>query len=410
MSTTTTNILIVGASLAGAKAAETLRADGHSGQITLVGDEPARPYERPPLSKDLLRGSADASAPFVHEEGFYAEHDIDLRTATNVVAIDLDAHEARTESGDRLPFDQLLLTTGSRPRRLQVPGADLQGIHTLRTLADAQELHDLIKPGLRMVIVGAGWIGAEVAASARQLGAEVTLLDPQSVPLERVLGLEVGTVYRDLHAGHGVEIRPGTSVTGFRGATHVEAVTTRKGEIPAELVVVGIGIEPRTELAVAAGLEVDNGIVVDEHLRTSHPDVYAAGDVAAAWHPTLKRRLRIEHWSNALNQGITAGHNLAGTPTVYDRMPTFFSDQYDLGMEYVGYPTNWDRVVFRGDPATGAFLAFWLDGGHVAAAMNANIWDVGSQLADLVARRAAVTPEQLADPTVPLAEVGGATA
>ncbi len=401
-----TTVLIVGASLAGAKAAETLRADGFDGPVILVGEEPVHPYERPPLSKELLRGEGKEGQPFLYPESFYAELGIDLRTGTTVTGIDLSRHVATTDRGT-IRFDRLLLATGSEARSLRVPGAELAGVLTLRTLADVARLRDALGQARQVVVVGAGWIGAEVAASARQLGSAVTMVDPLTTPLERVLGPEVGGRYRDLHTAHGVDFRPGVSVTGFAGNTTVEAVRTADGDIPADLVVVGIGARPRTELAEAAGLDVDGGVVVDEHLRASHPDVYAAGDIAAAWHPILGRRIRTEHWSNALNQGIVAGHNLAGTPTEYDKIPTFFSDQYDLGMEYVGHPERWDRVVIRDGVDAGSFLAFWLDEGRVVAAMNANIWDVGSALGDLVRTGARVDPDALADPSIPVEQLAG---
>lgn len=402
-------VVIVGAGLAGAKAAETLRDDGYDGRITLFGAESARPYERPALSKTFLRGEGDPDEIYVHPADFAASHDIALRTNTRVTALDTTAHVVTTEEGERVPYDRLLLTTGSSPRRLGVPGADLDGIHVLRTVEDATALRDVLKPGTPVTVVGAGWIGSEVAASARQLGAEVTVVDPLSVPLEHVMGTEVGGVYRDLHLQHGVEFRPGTRVEGFLGDEHVRAVRTDQGDIETSVVVVGIGAEPRIDLARAAGLDIDGGVVVDERLRSSDPHVYAAGDIAAAWHPHFATRLRIEHWSNALNQGITAGHNLLGADQVYDRTPSFFSDQYDLGMEYRGHATHWDEVVLRGDPSDGAFCAFWITSGQVTAALNANIWDVGDALEALVRTPIAVDPRALADVDTPLDELMSGT-
>lgn len=395
-------VVVVGAGLAGAKAVETLRADGYDGAITMLGQEPVRPYERPALSKSYLRGEGDPDEIFVHTADVASSLDIDLRTSTRVAALDLEARTVITEAGEPVEYDRLLLATGSRPRRLDIPGVALDGIFTLRTVADARALHDALVPGAMVVVVGAGWIGSEVAASARQLGAEVTLVDPQSVPLERVLGPEVGAIFRDLHAAHGVHHLPGTKVEAFLGVGSVRSVRTSAGDLPASVVVVGVGAEPRVELARDAGLAVDNGIKVDEHLRATDPHVYAAGDIAAAWSPRLKQRLRVEHWSNALNQGITAGHNLLGADEVYDRTPTFFSDQYDLGMEYRGHATTWDRVVFRGNPADGSFCAFWLDHDNVVAAMNANTWDEGAALEALVQSLGTVDPMALADLDVPL--------
>jgi 3-phenylpropionate/trans-cinnamate dioxygenase ferredoxin reductase subunit len=395
-------IVLVGAGLAAAKAAETLRSDGFDGALTMLGQEPVRPYERPALSKSYLRGAGDPDAIFVHSADVARDLDVDLRTSTRAVSLDRGSRTVTTDSGESVPYDRLLLATGARPRRLDLPGADLDGIHSLRTAADARALHDALVPGAMVVVVGAGWIGSEVAASARQLGAEVTIVDPLTVPLERVLGPEVGAVFGDLHVAHGVTHLADTKVEAFLGDGAVRSVRTSSGDLPASVVVVGVGAEPRVELARDAGLRVDDGVEVDEHLRTTDPSVYAAGDIAAAWNPRLQARLRVEHWSNALNQGITAGHNLLGADEVYDRTPTFFSDQYDLGMEYRGHATAWDRVVFRGDPSDGAFCAFWLDRGHVVAAMNVNIWDQGAALDALVRAPGTADAAALADLAVPL--------
>lgn len=398
--------LIVGASLAGAKAAETLRAEGFDGRVILIGEEVERPYERPPLSKDHLRGQAEPGSIFVHGEGFYAEQDIELRSSTRITALHPGESRVQSYDGELIDYDRLLLATGARPRRLNVPGSDLDGIHYLRTVQDCDRLRAALASASRLAVVGAGWIGSEVAASARQLGVEVVLVDPMATPLQRVLGPEVGAVYRDLHAHHGVELHPDTSVDAFVGHHAVEGLRTVQGEVlAADLVVAGIGVEPRTELAAAAGLDLDNGIVVDEHLQTSAPGVYAAGDVAAAWHPDLGQRIRVEHWANALNQGIVAAKNMLGVPTVYDRVPYFFSDQYELGMEYAGYTTSWDQVVFRGDPAAGEFIAFWLGDGRVLAGMNANIWDVNDALQDIIRSRHPIPVDRLADPAIPLADL-----
>ena len=298
------SVVIVGGSLAGAKAAEALRKDGYDGAIVLLGDERQRPYVRPPLSKDYLRGETEADAVFVHRAAWYTEHDVDLQLSTAVRAIEPGAREVILADGRRLAYDRLLLATGSSPRRLEVAGRDLGGIHYLRTLQDADAIRAAATTARRAVVVGGGWIGSEVAASLRMLGVPVSMVAPGSVPLERALGMELGTVYRDLHAEHGVRLLMNQHVAAFRGRAAVEAVETAEGaRIAADLVVVGIGAEPRTELAVAAGLAVENGIAVDEYLATSEPRIFAAGDVAAAWHPLLKARLRVEHWDNARRQG-----------------------------------------------------------------------------------------------------------
>jgi 3-phenylpropionate/trans-cinnamate dioxygenase ferredoxin reductase subunit len=398
--------VIAGASLAGAKAAETLRAEGFEGRLLLIGAEEARPYERPPLSKEYVRGEAGREKVYVHDEGFYAENDIDLQLGRRVVSLDTSSSQVALDDGERLRYDRLLLTTGAQPRRLAIPGDDLDGVLYLRSVEDSDALRERLDRGGVVVVVGAGWIGAEVAASARQRGLEVTLLAPAAVPLERVLGAEVGAIYRDIHADHGTRLLLGTGVAAFEGDTAVERVRTSDGrELGCDFVVVGIGVEPQIELAHKAGLLVDDGILVDEHLRTSAPAVFAAGDVASAHHPFYGERIRVEHWDNALNQGPAAARNMLGRGQAYDRLPYFFSDQYDVGMEYSGFARAWDRVVFRGDPAGREFIAFWLAGEHVVAGMNLNVWDVTDPIQRLIRDRVAVDDRRLADPDIPLEEL-----
>ena len=395
--------VIVGASLAGAKAAETLRSEGFDGEIVLIGEEPDHPYERPSLSKAFLRGESGADEAFVHGEGFYRENDVTLRVATSVNAIDVKQRTVCLEGRAEIRYDALLLATGSRARRLSVPGADLAGIHYLRTLRDAHALRDAVSTATRVAVVGAGWIGSEVAASIRQRDVAVSVIDPGEVPLRHVLGPEVGAVYRDLHVEHGVEFHLGSGVDAFVGDSAVEGVRTSDGvAIPADLVVVGVGAEPRVELARAAGLDVDGGIAVDPQLETSVPGVFAAGDVAAAFHPLFGRRIRVEHWANALNQGVTAAKNMLGTHTPYERIPYFFSDQYDLGMEYSGYAPTWDRVIFRGDPSTREFIALYVRDDKVVAALNANVWDVTESLQALIRNESPADDARLADLNIPL--------
>lgn len=407
---TTQTFVIVGGALAGGKAAAELRSEGFDGRVVVVCDEPDVPYERPPLSKEYLRGEAEKEKAYVHPEEFYAENEIELLRQTSVTAVDPGRSSAQLADGSELSYDKLLLATGAAPREIPVPGADLDGVCYLRTFADCEVLRDRLKQSPRLVVVGAGWIGAEVAASARQLGADVTVVEPMAVPLERVLGPEVGGVYRDVHLEHGVELLLGTGVEAFEGDGVVQRVRTSAGRsLECDFVVVGIGVTPRVQLAEAAGLKVDDGIVVDQSLATSAPNIFAAGDVANAWHPFYERRIRVEHWANALNQGPAAARAMLGREVSYDRTPYFYSDQYDVGMEYRGYAADWDEVVFRGDAASREFIAFWLKGGVVLAGMNVNIWDAGDEIAALVRHRSPVDARRLADPDTPLAELAPAS-
>jgi 3-phenylpropionate/trans-cinnamate dioxygenase ferredoxin reductase component len=398
--------VIVGASLAGAKAAETLRQDGFDGPVVLIGAETERPYERPPLSKDYLRGEVGREKVYVHDEGFYAKHEIELRLGRTAVSLNTSSGEVELDDGERLRYDRLLLATGAEPRRLAIPGAELDGVLYLRSVEDSDTLRERLDRGGSVVVVGAGWIGAEVAASARQRGLEVTVVEPASVPLERALGAEVGAIYRDIHTDHGVRMLMGTGVEAFEGDAAVERVRTGDGrELDCDFVVVGVGVEARTQLATQAGLPVENGVLVDEQLQTSVPGVFAAGDVANARHPFYGERIRVEHWANALNQGPAAARNMLGQASAYDRLPYFFSDQYDVGMEYSGFARTWDRVVFRGDPATREFVAFWLVEDRVLAGMNVNVWEVTDPIKRLISARIAVDDRRLADADVPLEEV-----
>jgi 3-phenylpropionate/trans-cinnamate dioxygenase ferredoxin reductase component len=398
--------LIVGASLAGAKAAETLRAEGFDERVILIGAEDERPYERPPLSKDYLRGEADRETVYVHPDAFYAEHDIDLRLGRMAVSLNTAAREVALDDGERLRYDRLLLTVGAEPSRLSIPGGELEGVLYLRSIADSDALRARVDRGGAVVVIGAGWIGAEVAASARQRGLEVTVIDPRGVPLERVLGTEVGAIYRDIHVDHGVRMLMGTGVEAFEGGAAVERVRTTDGrELECDFVVVGVGVQPRTGLAAQAGLAVDNGILVDEHLESGEPGVFAAGDAANAHHPFYGERIRVEHWANALHQGPVAARAMLGESDVYDRLPYFFSDQYDVGMEYAGFARAWDRVVFRGDPATREFIAFWLMRDRVVAGMNVNVWDVTDAIQRLIRQGISVDDRRLADPDVSLEDL-----
>jgi 3-phenylpropionate/trans-cinnamate dioxygenase ferredoxin reductase subunit len=395
--------IIVGASLAGAKAAEELRSAGFDGRVLLIGADTERPYERPPLTKDYLRDESPREKTYVHEPGFYEQHQIELETDTTVTELDSAQSRIKLADGRWLDYHRLLLATGAEPRRIAIAGAELDGVHYLRTLADCDALRDRLQAGGRVVVVGGGWIGSEFAASARQRGLEVTVIDPSPLPLERIFGAEIGAFYRDVHSAHGVQLLLGEGVEAFEGEHAVTRVRTTTGRaIECDFVLVGIGVTPRVELASGAGLEIDNGILVDEKLQTSAPGVFAAGDVAHAFHPFYGERLRVEHWSNALNQGPAAAHAMLGEPVSYDRIPYFFSDQYDVAMEYSGHAPQWDEVIFRGDPANGEFIAFWIREERVVAGMNVNVWDVNEHVQALIRSRQPIDAGALSDRDTPL--------
>ncbi|MFG2961946.1 MULTISPECIES: NAD(P)/FAD-dependent oxidoreductase [unclassified Streptomyces] len=408
--------VIVGGGLAGAKAAETLRAEGFSGRVILICDERDHPYERPPLSKGFLLGKAERDSVFVHEPAWYAQHDIELHLGQTVDRIDRAARTVRFgDDGTIVRYDKLLLVTGAEPRRLDIPGTDLAGVHHLRRLAHAERLKGVLaalgRDNGHLVIAGGGWIGLEVAAAARTYGAEVTVVEHGPTPLHGVLGPELGNVFAQLHQEHGVRFRFGVRLTEIVGQDGmVLAARTDDGEEhPAHDVLAAIGAAPRVGLAEAAGLEIADrehggGIVVDERLRTSDPDIYAAGDVASFPHTLFGTRLRVEHWANALNGGPAAARSMLGQEAVYDRVPYFFTDQYDLGMEYSGWAPagSYDQVVIRGDAGKREFIAFWVKEGRVLAGMNVNVWDVTEDIQKLVRSAEPVDTEALADPKTPL--------
>ena len=403
--------VIVGASLAGAKAAETLREAGFGGPVLLIGEETERPYERPPLSKDYLLGRVGRETIYVHPLPWYAEHDVDLRLGARVTGIDPAAHEVRLADGSQAGYARLLLTAGSTPRRLPVPGADSDGVLYLRRVDDSDQIKAAFAAASRVAVIGAGWIGLETAAAARAAGVEVTILEAAELPLLRVLGREAAQVFADLHRDHGVDLRFGVQVAEITSSGgRADGVRLADGtRVRADAVIVGIGITPNVQLAEAAGLKVSNGIVTDAQLRTSDPDIYAAGDVANAYHPLLCKHIRVEHWYNALHQPQTAAKAMLGQDVAYDRVPYFYTDQYDLSMEYAGYtePGGYDQVVFRGDVARREFIAFWLSGGRVLAGMNVNIFGVNDTIQAIVRGGRAVDTGRLADPNVPLEEFLG---
>ncbi|MEV4226000.1 FAD-dependent oxidoreductase [Streptomyces bobili] len=408
--------VIVGGGLAGAKAAETLRTEGFTGRVILISDERDHPYERPPLSKGFLLGKESRESVFVHEPAWYARNDVELHLGQTVDAIDRTAKTVRFgDDGTLVHYDKLLLATGSEPRRLDIPGTGLAGVHHLRRLAHAERLKGVLaalgRDNGHIVIAGAGWIGLEIAAAARGYGAEVTVVEPEPTPLHGVLGPELGNVFAELHREHGVRFRFGVRLTEIVGQDGmVLAARTDDGEEhPAHDVLAAIGAAPRTALAEAAGLELADrvhggGIAVDTRLRTSDPDIHAAGDVASFPLGLFGTTLRVEHWANALNGGPAAARAMLGRDVTYDRVPYFFSDQYDLGMEYSGWapPGTYDEVVIRGDAGKREFVAFWVKEGRVLAGMNVNVWDVTDHIQKLVRTGAPVDTEALADPHVPL--------
>ena len=400
--------VVAGASLAGATTASALRDEGFDGRIVLIGEEAERPYERPPLSKGYLQGKSEKETIYVHPEDWYASHDVELILGTRVTDADGPAHEVTLSGGRQLRYTKLVLATGSSPRRLTVPGAELDGLLYLRRVEDSEQIRETFGSVSRIAVIGGGWIGLEVTAAARLAGVEVTLIERSELPLLRVLGPEVAEIFADLHRGHGVDLRFGEQIEEITGnGGRARGVRLSSGEIEAEAFVVGVGIVPNTALAEAAGLGVDDGVVVDEFLRSSDPAVYAVGDVASAFHPLLGRHIRVEHWANALNQPKYLAKTMVGHDAAYDRVPYFFTDQYDLGMEYTGYvaPGGYDKVVFRGDRDGGEFIAFWLKNGRVLAGMNVNVWDVTDRIQALIRSRQPVDPNKLADVDLPLENV-----
>ena len=399
------SFLIAGGGLAGAKAAQTLREEGFTGRIQIVGAERERPYERPPLSKGYLNGTAERDTIYVHGPGWYQEHEVELLLGSPAVDLDPAGHKLTLGNGTILGYDKLLLATGSAARRL--PATDLHGLYYLRDAQDADALRAaLTVGGRRVVVVGAGWIGMETAAAARGHGNQVTVVDPQPTPLRAALGDELGQMFADLHTEHGVDLRLRNRVRKFTSASdRVTGLVTETGEtLAADIVVVGVGAQPNVGLAENAGLTIDNGIVADEAMRTVDPDIYVAGDVANTYHPLLGRHLRVEHWANALHGGPAAARSMLGQHVGYDPVPYFYTDQYDLGMEYSGYvePGGYDQLVYRGDRRGRQFIAFWLKAGRVVAGMNVNVWDVTPAIEHLIRSEEPVDVDQLTDQDIPL--------
>ena len=403
-------IVVVGGGLAGAKAVETLRGKGYAGSLTLVGDEVHLPYERPPLSKGYLAGTSPFEKAVVHPEQWYRDNAVDLRLAVKGIAIDRGAHEVTLTDGATLPYSKLLLATGALPRHIDLPGADAEGVLYLRNREDSDAIRAAFGPGKRLAIIGAGWIGLEVAAAARQAGTEVVVVEVAELPLLNVLGPDLAQVFADLHRSHDVDLRLGTTTAEITVSDGV-ATGLRLGDdsqVSAVAVVVGVGVVPNIALASAAGLDIDNGVLVDASLRTSDPDIYAVGDVANHDHPVLGMRVRVEHWAAALNQPKVAAAAMLGEDVQYSDLPYFYTDQYDLGMEYIGHAPrgSFERVVVRGDLTAREFVAFWLDGGdRIKAAMNVNVWDVVDEIKPLIRAGVVVDPQRLADPAVKYADL-----
>ena len=417
-----TTFVIVGGGLAGAKAAETLRAEGFDGEVVLFGDETERPYERPALAKGYLLGKDERDSVFVHAAEWYPEHGVDLRLNAPVTSINRAARTIAFDGG-RLSYDKLAITTGASPRKIAVPGADLGSVFYLRTLGESEALRAAFTQDARVVIVGAGWIGLEAAAAARQAGSSVTVIGREPGALYAAIGPELGEKFAELHRSHGVRFRFGESPAEFRPAeVHGKlpasgdsregwpvgwVVTSSGAELPADVVVVGIGAVPNDAIATAAGLEVSNGVVTDAALRTSDPDIFAAGDVASSYLPLLGRHLRMDHWSNALNGGKAVARSMLDQEVEYSRVPYFYSDQYDLGMECSGLPLpgSYDQIVYRGDSSRLEFIAFWLNEGRLVAGMNVNVWDVATDIEALIRSNRPLDPARLSDPAIPLRDV-----
>jgi len=396
-------IAIVGASLTGQSAAATLREEGFDGRVVLVGAEPQLPYDRPPLSKNYLRGEMPFEKTLLRPPEFYRERQIETRLGTTVVRVDVEKRALQLDGGDRLEFDNVLIATGGRNRRFAIPGLDLPGVYDLRTVADADRIRDAIARGGRAVVVGMGFIGAEVAASMRQCGLEVTAIEPFKTPLYRALGEDIGLVVEGLHRDHGVTLILGDAVAAFEGKGRVERVVTRDGRrIECALAVFGLGIEPVTELVAGTGVSVDNGIVVDDHCRTNVPGVFAAGDVANHYHPVCGRQMRVEHWQNGIKQGAAAARSMLGRGQPYDEVHWFWSDQYDANIQYAGFHAAWDAVVVRGSLAERKFLAFYMAEGRVESVVAVNQGRDLRRTLPIIKARVAIDPARLADPNVDL--------
>ena len=400
--------VIVGASLAGGGAAATLRQEGFDGRVILIGAEPQPPYERPPLSKEYLRGESSFEQTLVQSSDFYGENGIETRFGVRASRVDPAKKVIELDGEEDVAYDKLLVATGGRNRRFPVPGLDLEGVYDLRTMADCERIRAEIGPGRKAVVVGMGFIGSEVAASLRQSGVNVVVVDRNKVPLRRVLGEEVGQVIEVIHRDHEATLIFEDTVAAFEGADRVERVVTQGGRrIECDFVVVGLGVEPVTELLADTGAEIDNGIAVDEFCRTGVEGIYAAGDVANHYHPVFERRIRVEHWQNALNQGPAAAQNMLGKDEPYDDIPWFWSDQYDFNLQYTGFHTEWDEVIVRGSMEERNFVAFYRKDERVLAAVAVNRGKDLRRSMRLIKAQRPVDATKLQDPDVDLRALVG---
>jgi 3-phenylpropionate/trans-cinnamate dioxygenase ferredoxin reductase subunit len=408
--TTSPTFVIAGASLAGTRAAETLRGEGFSGTVLLIGAEPDLPYERPPLSKQYLRREMPRESVFLHTAAYYDEQQIHLRLGQPIRSVHPRDKRLTLAGGEDIGYDKLLITTGAHPRRLHVPGVDLRGVSYLRTVSDSEVISEALSHQARVLVVGAGFIGSEVAASARLLGCDVTLLEAAQVPMAHALGEQMGALCASFQRDHDVRLYTGDGVAQFRGAGQLEEAITNSGRhIPCDVAVIGVGVEPTTSFLSDSGMTLNKGIVTDEYCRTSAPDVFAAGDVANWWHPTYQERLHIEHFDNAENQGRAAARCMLGQNAPFAPTPYFWSDQYDLNLEYAGYAARWDQIVLRGDATEHSFCAFYLQGGRIKACFSVNRSEDLAKAQMLIAAAASVDARQLADDTLDLATLGQAS-
>ena len=396
-------VVIVGASLAGGVAADTLRQEGFDGSLVLVGAEPHPPYERPPLSKSYLRGETPFEKALVRPAGFYEQNKIETLFGVRATRVDPGQRTVDLDSGRQLRYDKLLVATGARNRRLPIPGVDVPGVFGLRSLADADAIGREIAPGRRAVVIGMGFIGCEVAASLRSRGVEVVALDPASAPLLHVLGPEIGQVVGGLHQENGVEAHFGESVTSLEGTGRLEAVVTNSGRrVPCDFAVIGVGVQPEIDFLAGSGVETQNGVLVDEYCRTNIVDVFAAGDVANHYHPLRGRRMRVEHWQNAMLQGAAAARNMLGKERPYDAIHWFWSDQYDVNLQYAGFHDRWDRIIVRGNLARRDFLAFYLNEGRLDAIVAFNRGKELRRAMPLIKSGKSLDVDRLADESVDL--------